>query len=87
MVAPAASAWANPASRSAISQPPRSVPKGYGTGVVNPKTDRVPTGDRMSWDRVVLGVGVTCVVAAALVVPPKVDTQLCTNVSKSAGST
>ena len=41
--------------------PVRSTPYGYGTGVVKPNAEIEPTGVKINCEKVVLGVGVTCV--------------------------
>ena len=65
----------------------RSVPKGDGIGVLNPKTDIVPAGVKTSCDMVLLGVGVTVKTPCFVVVPPKVAIRLATNRSNSSGAT
>ena len=37
------------------------MPYGYGTGVVKPNAEIVPTGVKINCEKVLLGVGVTCV--------------------------
>ena len=61
--------------------------EGYGTGVLNPKTDTVPAGVNTSCDIVLLGVGVTVKTPCLVVVPPKVARRLATKLSKSSGRT
>jgi len=56
--------------------PVRSTPNGYGTGVVNPNADIVPTGVKINSEKVLLGVGVTCVTTFFDVVPPNVANTL-----------
>jgi hypothetical protein len=56
--------------------PVRSRPYGYGTGVSKPKADIVPTGVKTNCERVLLGVGVTCVTTFFDVVPPNVANTL-----------
>src|SRR6202007_2893559 len=60
---------------------------GYGTGVLNPKTETLPAGVSTSWDMVLLGVGVTVKTPCLVVVPPNVANRLATNLSKSSGCT
>src|SRR5437660_12862864 len=41
--------------------PVRSTPYGYGTGVVKPNADVMPTGVQINCEKVLLGGGITCV--------------------------
>src|SRR5215467_1703286 len=83
--APSACAARTAASRLVTRYPVRSAPNGYGTGVLNPKTERVPAGVSTSCDIVLLGVGVTVKTPGLVVLPPNVASRLATNFSKSCG--
>src|SRR4029077_199911 len=85
--APAARAARVAPARSVTRYPVRSNPNGYGTGVLNPNTDTVPTGVMTSCDMVRLGVGVTVKTPCLVVVPPNVAIRLATKRSKSCGAT
>src|SRR5439155_24991681 len=74
--APHARAARTAASISITRYPVRSTPHGYGTGVLKPNTDSVPTGVRTTWVIVLLGVGVTVKPACLDVVPPTVAETL-----------
>src|SRR5438046_1947036 len=65
--------------------PVRSTPYGYRTGVVKPNTDIVPTGVKINCEKVLLGVGVTCVTTFFDTVPPNIANTLETERSKSFG--
>jgi hypothetical protein len=52
------------------------MPYGYGTGVVKPNAEIVPTGIKINCEKVLLGVGVTCVTTFFDVVPPNVANTL-----------
>src|SRR5277367_1359809 len=67
--------------------PVRSMPYGYGTGVMKPNAEIVPTGVKINCEKVVLGVGVTCVTTFFDEVPPNVVNTLETKRSKSVGAT
>src|ERR1700682_2751601 len=71
---------------SATKYPVRSTPYGYGTGVVKPNTENVPTGVKINCENVLLGVGVTCVTTFFDIVPLNVANTLETKPSKSCGS-
>src|SRR3984957_10684012 len=85
----APSAFAEPTAEatSGTRTPKRSNPNGYGTGVLNPKTDMLPTGVSTNWDMVLLGVGVTVKTPCLVFVPPNVAIKLVTKPSKSWGIT
>src|SRR5580658_46691 len=85
--APAARADLRAAFMSVTRYPVRSAPKGYGMGVVNPKTEIVQTGVKINCEKVLLGVGVTVVATFLDVVPPKVASTLATNRSNWSGAT
>src|ERR1700756_2432035 len=65
--------------------PVLSPPNGCGTGVVKPNAEIVPTGVKINCEKVLLGVGVTCVTTFFDDVPPNVDKTLETKRSKSSG--
>ena len=66
--------------------PVRSRPYGYGTGVVKPNAEIVPTGVKINCEKVLLGVGVTSATTFFDVVPPNVTNTLETKRSKSSGA-
>jgi len=69
MSAPAETAARRAPSMSLTRYPVRSLPNGYGIGVVNAKTESAPTGDVINRHSVLLGVGVTvsnCIVNSEL---------------------
>src|SRR3954451_17246039 len=66
--------------------PVLSRPNGYGTGVVKPNAEIVPTGVKINWEKVLLGVGVTSATTFFDVVPPNVADTLETKRSKSSGA-
>src|SRR5579862_8272555 len=85
--APAARAALMASSKSVTRYPVRSAPKGYGMGVLKPKTETVPAGVNTSWDIALLGVGVWVNTPCLVVVPPNVARKLETKRSNWSGAT
>src|SRR5260370_21937280 len=81
--APACRAARIAVSMSVTKYPVRSTPYGYGTGVVKPNAEIVPTGVKINCEKDLLGRGVTCVTTFFDEVPPHVAHTLETKRSKS----